>query len=176
MNKLLWLDLEMTGLDVEKENIIEVAAIVTDMELNFKDTFHSVVNQPQHYLDNMDNWNKKHHSQSGLLDKIPLAPSAEVVEKKLLQFVNKNFKRTEDVVLAGNSIHQDRVFLKKYFKHFSKRLHYRMLDVSSWKLLMRHKGLSFTKTNSHQALDDIRESIEEMKFYLSKIQWKIEKE
>ncbi len=161
--------MEMTGLDVEKEVIIEVAAIITDMNFTELATFESVVRQPQTYLDNMDKWNKEHHGKSGLTAKVPMGAEPSYVEGKLVELVDRFFPDPKErPMIAGNSIAQDRLFIDKYFKQFSKRLHYRSLDVSSWKIVFREKfGKEVKKTNQHRALDDIRESIQELQYYLS---------
>lgn len=174
MQKLFWIDMEMTGLDVEKEVIIEVAALITDMNFNVLDSYEAVVNQPNTYLDKMDEWNKSHHSKSGLLAKIPRGAPPHEVEEALIALVKKHWPRIEKKedkpVLAGNSIGQDRLFINKYLPEFGNLLHYRMLDVSSWKIIFNHKlNLKYEKKNNHRALDDIRESIEELKYYLSHI-------
>lgn len=167
MKKLLWIDLEMTGLDVEKEVIIEVAAIVSDYDFNSLDTYHSVVKQDQKYIDSMDNWNKEHHGSSGLIAKIPDGQLPQKVESDLIDFCKKHFGKDRPII-AGNSISQDRLFIDKYFKSLAALLHYRMLDVSSWKIIYNDKfGLKYQKKNTHRALDDIQESIEELKFYLN---------
>jgi oligoribonuclease len=166
--KLFWIDLEMTGLDIEKEVIIECAALITDLNFNILDTYETVVKQPQHYLDQMDEWNKKHHGDSGLTAKVPNGLDPEEVEYHLISMVNKHFTNDERPILAGNSISQDRLFIDKYWHEFSSLLHYRMLDVSSWKIIFNSKlGLKYGKVNAHRALDDIKESIAELKFYLS---------
>ncbi len=166
MDKILWVDLEMSGLDVEKEVIIEVAAIVTDHKMTPQDQYHSVVKQPQKYIENMDEWNKTHHGRSGLIDKIPRGNDPADVEEDLISFVKKHFPN-EKPVLAGNSINQDRIFINKYMPKLASMLHYRMLDVSSWKLVFKFMyNMRFEKTETHQAMDDIKESIAEMKYYL----------
>ncbi len=171
--KLFWIDLEMTGLDIEKEVIIEVAALISDMDFNVLDTYETVVKQPQQYLEKMDDWNKKHHTESGLVAKIPFGHEPEMVEEDLIQLALKHFKcsdRDTKPILAGNSISQDRLFIDKYFKKFSKLLHYRMLDVTSWKVIMIPKfGIEYKKKNSHRALDDIHESLAELKHYCTSI-------
>lgn len=166
--------MEMTGLDVNKEVIIEIAVIVTDYDFNVLETYETVVNQPQTYLDAMDDWNKEHHSKSGLIAKIPRGKTPDQVEEDLLNLIRRHWpkiEKKEDMpLMAGNSIMQDRLFLNKYFAKVASLIHYRMLDVTSWKILYNEKfGLKYEKKNSHRALDDIRESIEEMKFYLSHI-------
>jgi len=164
---LFWIDLEMTDLDVEKEVIIEVAAIITDLNFNILDTYHSVVKQDAKYIDNMDEWNTKHHGASGLTKEIPWGKEPAIVEEDLIKVLDQYFK-TERAILAGNSISQDRLFIDKYFKKFASRLHYRMLDVTSWKIMMNSKfNLKHDKKNTHRALDDIKESISEMQYYLS---------
>ena len=169
--KLFWIDLEMTGLDVNKEVIIEAAALVTDYDFNVLETYEAVVNQPNTYLARMDDWNKEHHSASGLLAKIPFGKTPDQVEEDLINLLNRhwpNIEKKEDrPILAGNSISQDRLFLDKYFHRFTSLLHYRMLDVSSFKIVFNHKyNIRYQKDNAHRALDDIRESVEELKFYL----------
>lgn len=168
--KLLWLDLEMTGLDVEKEVIIEVGAIVTDLFFNELESYHSIVNQDKRFIDSMDEWNKKTHSESGLIEKIPSGRKPHEVELDLINIVSKHFG-AERAVLAGNSIAQDRLFIDKYFKNLSAKLHYRMLDVTSWKILMKERfAVVFDKKNKHRADDDIRESIAELAHYIKHIQ------
>ncbi len=172
MEKLLWLDMEMTGLDVQKERIIEVAAIVTDKDFNTLDSFESVVFQENEILEKMDDWNKNQHSKSGLIEKIPTAPSNEVVEKNLCTFVKKHFEK-EPAILCGNSIGQDRKFIDAYMKDLSELLHYRMLDVTSWKLIMGPRfNIKYEKKESHRALDDIKESIAELKTFVDFIEKK----
>lgn len=153
----------MTGLEVEKERIIEIGALATDTDLKEIDRFHCVVKQPPELLDKMDDWNKKHHSQSGLLDQIPTGLSEAEAEQSLTTWCKNIFN--EPIIIAGNSIGQDRLFLTKYFKKFSKLMHYRQLDVTAFKLAYAPKGLVYKKKNAHRAIDDILESIEEFKFF-----------
>lgn len=163
---LFWIDLEMSGLDVEKEVIIEVAVIVTDYKLNELETYHAVVKQPQKYIDGMDDWNKKTHGESGLIAQIPNGKDPDLVEKELIALGEKYFGK-ERIIIAGNSIGHDKLFLTRYFKEFSKQLHYRLLDVTSWKLVFKDMlKVKHEKKNTHRALDDIRESIDELKYYM----------
>lgn len=159
--------MEMTGLDVNKEVIIEVAAIITDLNFSELDQFETVVKQPQKYLDSMDAWNTEHHKKSGLTAKVPSGLDQDFVEHKLVDLVKKHFPDPKDrPILAGNSIMQDRLFIDKYMPDFSSRLHYRMLDVSSWKIILNNKfKYVYHKSNQHRALDDIRESIQELRAY-----------
>ena len=124
MEKLLWLDMEMTGLDVEQEVVIEVAVIITDKNLNELETYESVINQPSEYLDNMDEWNQTHHEASGLLAKIPDGKLPHIVEEELIDLCKRHFS-DEKAILSGNTIGQDRLFINKYFKKFASLLHYR---------------------------------------------------
>jgi oligoribonuclease len=167
VTKLLWLDMEMTGLEVEKEVPIEVAAIVTDWNFHDLGQYHAIIRQPQHYLDHMDDWNKKHHGESGLTAQIPNGRDPGLVDQQLADLVTTHFGG-ERAILAGNSINQDRLFIHKYLPRFESKLHYRMLDVTAWKIVFN--GLlhqKFDKNGAHRAVDDIRESIAEFKFYLS---------
>ncbi len=176
VENLLWLDMEMSGLEVEKEVIIEVACIVTDMNFRELDSFETVVKQPKSFLDNMDSWNTEHHGKSGLTAKVATGMDPELVEMKLIDIINKHFPESQKdlkkrPMLAGNSIMQDRLFIDKYFKKLSARLHYRMVDVSSWKVICNNKfNIEYKKQNSHRALDDIRESMGELRFYLDYLQ------
>lgn len=166
MKRLLWLDMEMTGLDVDIERVIEVAAIITDMDFNTIDTYHTVVQQPEVFLENMDDWNRKHHTESGLVAKVPTGKDPEVVDQELRDLAIKHFGK-ERAILCGNSIFQDRKFIDLYFTEFAKTLHYRMVDVTSWKIIMNEKyNVEYQKRDAHRALDDIRESIEELKTFL----------
>ncbi len=169
MEKLLWIDMEMTGLNVEKEVPIEIAAIVTDTQLKELETYHAIIRQPQSYLDAMDAWNTEHHGASGLTAAVPQGTPPEAVEKEMIQLVARHFQG-ERAVIAGNSIGQDRLFINRYFPLLNEKLHYRMLDVTSWKIMMNARfGLKFEKKNTHRAIDDIRESMAEMAFYLAHV-------
>ena len=175
IENLFWIDMDMSGLDLDKEVIIEVACIVTDMNFRELDCFETVVKQPQAYLDNMDAWNTEHHKKSGLTAKVPLGMEPDMVEAKLVDMIDRHFPQSKTdlkkrPILAGNSIMQDRIFIDKYFKNLSARLHYRMVDVSSFKIVMTNKfEIEYKKKNSHRALDDIRESIGELRYYLDHI-------
>lgn len=175
VSKLLWLDLEMTGLDVNKEVIIEAACIVTDLDFKEIDSFETVVKQPQHYLDNMDAWNTEHHGKSGLTARVSTGMEPDAVEFHILSMIDRHFPESKTdpkyrPILAGNSISQDRLFIDKYFTKLSPRLHYRMVDVSSWKVIFNNKfDKVYRKQNAHRALDDIRESIGELRYYLDHV-------
>src|SRR5690606_17350047 len=109
--------------------------------------YHAVVKQPQEYLDRMDDWNQKHHKSSGLLDLIPSGQSPDQVENDLLNILDLHFAN-ERAVLAGNSIGQDRLFINKYFTRFASRLHYRMLDVTAYKIMFVNRfNIAYEKRN-----------------------------
>ncbi len=164
---LLWLDMEMTGLDVEREVPIEVAALVTDWQFQVVEEYHAIIQQPSQFLDAMDDWNKKHHGASGLLAQIPYGKKPDVVDKEMADLVVRHFGQ-EQALLAGNSISQDRLFIRKYMPLLEARLHYRLLDVSSYKVVFNNLfDKKFKKKDAHRAVDDIHESIAELKFYLS---------
>lgn len=167
MKKLVWMDMEMTGLEVEIERVIEVAVIITDLDFKTLETYHAVIQQPEAFLENMDEWNTKHHTESGLLAKVPTGKQPEVVEQELLELLDRHYSKDERPVLAGNSIFQDRKFIDLYFKKLGRRLHYRMMDVTAWKIIMNAKYfVEYQKQDRHRALDDIYESIEELKTFL----------
>jgi oligoribonuclease len=165
--KYLWVDMEMSGLDVSRCRILEVAAIVTDSELRPLETYEAIVHQSQTVLDAMDEWCQENHGKSGLTALVPNGKPESVVEQELLGLVNRHFKEKERPILCGNSIGQDRKFIDAYMPSLSQRLHYRMLDVTSFKIVLGPRfGIEFQKKGSHRALGDILESIAELNHYL----------
>jgi len=171
MKRMFWLDLEMTGLDVESCVILEVAAIVTDLELNPLEEYTRVVQQPQAALDGMDEWCVKTHGETGLTAAVPDGLPLAQVEDEVLALIDRHFKPAESVILCGNSIHQDRLFVNRYLTRLAARLHYRMVDVSSFKEIFRSRyGIQWEKANNHRALQDTRESIRELAEYLRYVQ------
>ncbi len=165
--KLLWLDLEMTGLDPRGDCILEIAAEVTDFNFKTLASYEAVIRQPQEKLDLMNDWCKQQHAASGLLDRIAREgrPEKEIVHE-LIGFIRAQFD-DEPAVLAGNSIHNDRNFIKHWWPEVDVLLHYRMLDVSSIKVLMQSKyGVVFNKREVHRAFDDVQASIAELQHYL----------
>ena len=164
---LLWVDLEMTGLSPVDDRILEVAAIATDWGFNEIDTFTAVVKVDEALMKKRmvgEFWEKNKESYDALIAQNKNGLPSEKVEKALLDFVEKNF---DDVVyLAGNSIHQDQKFIEREWPELNERLHYRQLDVSSWKIYFENAlHRKFVKPENHRALDDIRGSIEELKWY-----------
>lgn len=167
---LVWLDMEMSGLDPDKDRILELALIVTDKDLNVVEEGPVlVVHQADAVLDGMDNWNKGTHAKSGLIDKVRSATLTEAeAEVQVLAFMQRHVaKRTSP--MCGNSICQDRRFLARYMPELEAYFHYRNLDVSTLKELAGRWRPElkdgFKKANSHTALADIRESIDELKYY-----------
>jgi oligoribonuclease len=168
--RLFWIDLEMTGLDENRDHILEVAVVVTDLEFKPLEEYHRVVFQPQSVLDGMNDWCKENHGKSGLTAAVPGGTPLATVEKELQGLVERHFSHKERVVLCGNSVGNDQRFILKYMPELSKRLHYRLIDVSSFKEIFRDKyGVNFQKGSKHRAIDDIHESIQELKLYLSHV-------
>jgi oligoribonuclease len=172
MKKMFWVDLEMTGLDEVKDCILEIAVIVTDLELVELETYHRIVRQPQKVLDEMNDWCKTTHGKSGLSALVPNGTPLEEVEKDLMALAAKHFSQNgEKIVLCGNSVGNDKRFIDKYLPELAKRLHYRIVDVTSFKEVFRSKyNVTVQKAEGHRALDDVRESIKELKEYLSYVQ------
>lgn len=172
-DKLLWVDLEMTGLDPVKDKILEVAAIVTDWDFNELGSYDAVINQPDSVLDGMDEWCRAQHAASGLTERVKNSRLSELeAESQLVEFAKAHCGDLEGVkiLLCGNSIHMDRRFLEQQWKQFDSLLHYRMLDVSAWKVVFEGKYKKrFAKPEEHRALADIRGSIMELKYYLGKV-------
>ena len=169
-NNLVWVDLEMTGLDPDKDRIIEVAIVVTDSHLNvLGEGPVLVVHQPDEVLGAMDKWNTSTHARSGLVDRVKASALNEAaVELQLLAFLAQ-YVPGNTSPMCGNSICQDRRFLARHMPRLEAYFHYRNLDVSTVKELARRwkpeiaKGL--VKQGKHEALADIYESIDELKYY-----------
>lgn len=169
-NRLVWLDMEMTGLDPEKERIIEVAVVVTEPDLTVvAEGPVLVVHQADSLLDAMDAWNQSTHGKSGLIAKVKASALSEAqAEDILLEFLAQHVPAGKSP-LCGNTIGQDRRFMVKYMPRLERFFHYRNLDVSTLKELARrwrpdvYRG--FNKKSQHEALADIYESIDELKYY-----------
>lgn len=173
---LVWLDMEMTGLDPAKERIIEIATILTDGNLvEIAVGPELVIHQDDAVLAAMDDWNRTHHGASGLTERVKSSTVTDAdAEAQTLAFIKEHVGGKDRPVLAGNSIHQDRRFIRKYMPKLDARLHYRMVDVSTIKELARRWFPAIVvkqppKKDTHRALDDIRESIEELRFYRANV-------
>ena len=163
----VWFDMEMSGLDPERDRVLEVAALITDADLRPGPSLELVVFQAPEVLNAMDEWCRKTHRKSGLTERVPFGVSEAAADAALCELLDKPGLPAGRPVLAGNSIAQDRKFVDRYLPKFAARLHYRMLDVSSFKVIFEHRlGYKIQKVNKHRALDDIQESISELKFYL----------
>ncbi|QWU99354.1 oligoribonuclease [Francisella salimarina] len=174
-DNLIWIDLEMTGLNVDSCAIIEIATIITDKDLNIIAEAEPIaIHQSDEILNTMNEWCIKVHGETGLTQRVrDSKTSLKEAERKTLDFI-KQYVPYQSSPLCGNSIWQDRRFLAKYMPDIDDYCHYRMLDVTSLKLLNEYwgDGESFYKKSTHQALDDIRESISELKFYRQKLLYK----
>ena len=167
----------MTGLNVETDQIIEIATVITNTQLDVVDNGPVlVIYQEQTILDRMSDWSREHHDRSGLTERVKNSNvTLKHAEDQTFDYIKKYAKQGE-APLCGNSIHQDRLFLSKYMPKVDQYLHYRNIDVSSIKELAYrwYPNLEkFSKTNKHTALEDIYESIDELKYYREKVFLKI---
>lgn len=169
-SNLIWIDLEMTGLDTLKDKIIEIATIITDSELNILEEGPNLaIYQPENILANMDEWNTRQHTGSGLIERVKLSKISEQdAEEQTLNFIRKHVEPNTSP-MCGNSICQDRRFLARCMPELEKYFHYRNLDVSTLKELAYRwspeiaKG--FKKKSTHVALQDVKDSIAELQYY-----------
>jgi oligoribonuclease len=172
-NRLIWIDLEMTGLDPEKDFILEIASVVTDNKLELVAEGPDIaINQPEEILASMDEWAMTHHKKSGLLDRARASShDCQSAEQETLAFLSI-YCRKEVSPLCGNSVWQDRRFLKRHMPCLEEFFHYRNIDVSTIKELVRRWYPSlppYKKQKSHLALSDIKESIDELRYYQQKV-------
>ena len=182
MADLLWLDLEYSNRDASKSRIMEVAAIATDWDFEELDSFEAVISLSEEELKVLDEplvdyssgrekvigKVRQLHEETGLLDRMAESSiTEEQAGEMLLDFISKNF--TKAPILAGNSIHWDRKMILSRWPKVEKELHYRMLDITSYKLLFNQHAIRYEKDKAHRAMDDIKESIAELKFYLDKV-------
>jgi oligoribonuclease len=170
--KLLWVDLEMTGLDAQNDVILEIAAEITDFEFKTLANYEAIVKQPKDVvIDRMNKniwWRDYPGNRDEFVSKMDSGKPSSRVEQEVIALIQEQFGE-EPAVLAGNSIHNDRNFIKQWWPELDLKLHYRMLDVSAWKVFMQGAyGVEFEKKEVHRAFDDIQASIAELQFYL---QW-----
>lgn len=171
--KILWMDLEMTGLDPVEDRILEVAAIATDWDFNEIATYAAVKKVGPNLMKKRmvgEFWDKFSEVRDTLMMQNNSGKNGRTIENELLAFVDEHFTADEPVLLGGNSIHQDRRFIANEWPRLEARLHYRMLDVTAWKVVFEGKfKKKFAKPENHRALDDIRGSIMEIQYYLGKM-------
>ncbi|MEI6858394.1 MAG: oligoribonuclease [Shewanella sp.] len=173
-NNLIWVDLEMTGLDPEIDRVIEIATIVTDKELNILAQGPVIaIHQSEEQLAIMDDWNQKHHGGSGLIERVRRSQySEDDAIVMTIEFISLYVPQGTSP-MCGNSIGQDRRFMNKYMPKLEDYFHYRNIDVSTIKELTRRWKPElmdgFTKQGTHQALVDIQESIAELQYYRAKV-------
>src|SRR4051812_31805286 len=168
--KLLWVDLEMTGLDPSRDVILEVAAEISDFDFKTLESYETCVQQKREtVLARMQAnvwWKDFPGNRDGFLKSIEEGKLLHEAEQELIALVDKHFVG-EPAVLAGNSIYNDRMFIRQWMPALDLKLHYRMLDVSAWKIVMQGKyGVVFEKNDAHRAFDDIQASIAELQHYL----------
>ena len=172
-DRLVWIDLEMTGLDITKESIIEIATVVTDGKLNILAQGPNLaVHVSDELLNNMDEWNTRHHTASGLVERVKHeSVSVAEAEAQTLEFLKKWVPEGK-APLCGNSVWNDKKFMEKEMPALVEHLHYRMIDVSTVKELARRwypHVERYQKKGAHLALDDILESIEELKHFRTRV-------
>ena len=173
--KILWVDLEITGLDAKDDLILEIAAIATDWDFKEVATYEGIIKNEDMTLEerlaaNSVFWDANPDSKNGLLAQNKSGKDLVEVENELLAFIDEHFQAEKPILLGGNSIHMDRRFIVSQWPRLDARLHYRMLDVSAWKVVFEGKfKKKFAKPEEHRALGDIRGSIMELKYYLTKV-------
>ena len=168
-DNLIWIDLEMTGLDPEKERIIEIATLVTDSNLNIlAEGPNLVISQPIEFLEGMDEWNQNQHGLSGLIEEVKNSNvTSQVAEIETLEFVSK-YVGEKVSPMCGNTVSHDRRFLSRYMPRLESYFNYRHIDVSSFKevaVRWMNEAQVYEKKGSHRAMGDIKESVAELKFY-----------
>ncbi len=171
--KLLWVDLEMTGLDPNEDLILEVAAIITDFDFKELARYEAVVSYDRELVTDRMNrnawWENVSENRDQFLAGLSKGKPLDIVEQELIELLAEQLG-DEPAILAGNSIHQDRKFIARWWPALNKKMHYRMFDVSTLKIYMQGKyGTEFEKKSMHRALDDVKESMDEWQYYMEKL-------
>ena len=170
-DRIVWIDCEMTGLDFKNDLLVEIACVITDAQLELvTEGLNIVIQAPAKRLENMDPFVVNMHTESGLLPEIPNGVTLEAAEEMLFDYISSHIPEANKAQLAGSSVHVDRIFLQRDMPRVDSYLHYRIIDVSSIKELVRRwyprvYFASPTKTGNHRALGDILDSIKELKYY-----------
>ena len=170
-DRIVWIDCEMTGLDFKNDLLVEIACVITDAQLELvAEGLNIVIQAPAERLGNMDPFVVNMHTESGLLPEIPNGVTLEAAEEMLFDYISSHIPEANKAQLAGSSVHVDRIFLQRDMPRVDSYLHYRIIDVSSIKELVRRwyprvYFASPTKTGNHRALGDILDSIKELKYY-----------
>lgn len=169
--KILWVDLEMTGLDYKKDVILEVAAEVTDFKFKTLASYEACIKQPRDLVVKRMQaniwWKDYPENRDNFVNNLEAGKPIKEAEQELIALVEAQFGQ-ELAILGGNSIYNDRNFIKQWMPALDLKLHYRMLDVSAWKIFMQGRyGVEYDKTNAHRAFDDIQASIAELEHYLT---------
>ncbi len=174
--KILWIDLEMTGLDPVEDRILEVGAIATDWDFKEIARYEAVIKVGPRLVERRmkvgkEFWDAFPDVRDALVaQNLEKGRSGRTIENEILSFIDEYFDAEKPVLLGGNSVHQDRKFIANEWHRLDKRLHYRMLDVSAWKVVFEGKfGKKFAKPEAHRALEDIQGSIMELQYYLKKV-------
>jgi oligoribonuclease len=172
---LLWIDLEMTGLDPTRDRIMEVGVIATDWNFNEVTRYAATIKVSTNLIKRRmtgEFWEKNPMVREALITQNSRnGRPAQTVEDELIKFLDDNFNAKQPIYLAGNSIHQDQKFIEREWSRLNQRLNYRMLDVSAWKIIFENRGVKFIKPEAHRAISDIEGSIEELKYYLRKVKF-----
>jgi oligoribonuclease len=162
----LWVDCEMTGLEYDRDHILEIACIITDGNMNQLAEYHRVIHQSSEILASMGDWCTSTHTDSGLLNLVRKSTDTYItVEKDIVELLTRNVSKN-NTYIVGNSVYNDLIFIKKYMPRITDILHYRIFDISTFKILASKKNVPpFVKSNTHTAINDIRESIAEYLYY-----------
>ena len=173
MKKLIWVDAETTGLDVDKDHLLEIAVVITDYDLNILDAQSITIYQSERILNDMNDWCKEHHTKSELIKNVrDSTQTLPEVEEHLVNFIGM-YQKGDKSPMCGNNVSFDRGFIHKFMPNLEKQFHYRNIDVSTVKELVKcwEPGVAegLTKTYAHRALGDILESIRELKYYRAQV-------